>query len=228
MEEALFGEETNGAALNAEGSFVVKAPADGIEITFLDGTKKTRKLGKSIVVTMGEENYDIRPGSSDVLLIITEIVDGYFDEVFPLNARLRELAKSQGREAVNEIVNEAKKLTNESQKKELGDKATEIIAEKTVQLYKETHDIDKQIRALSLKTELEIAQIIIFDSKQYRGEWKKERRKPTQGELEAAIPMEKLRNDFFNEEIKNLIHVYAQLNFADIQKKDFQSLRIGI
>lgn len=228
MDEPLFSDNDNGMALDAKGNFVVKAPVEGQEIIFLDGRKVVRKLGATLTVTMGEEKINVRPGSYFFLNLIDGLVQDCIDQMFPIEKRLKELSRSAGDQSIVDIVSKVKAAKEPEQNVDLNKEVVDIIIGKSVELYSRSRELAKEIKALSTKTRFLIAQMIIFDAKQYKGEWKKEGRPPTTDELESVMPLQRLESEFAKEDTENLIHVYFQLNFSEQEKKDFLSLRMPI
>lgn len=224
----LFGENGD-TDLDNKGTTFVKPPQpDGQEIIFLDGTKTIRKLGMPVTVTMGEQKISVRPGSYFFLNLIDETIQEYLKEVYPYREKLQALAEKQSKTTVTDIIKKVVATPKPEESQELQNQVGEIMADSAMQLFIESNEMQNKVRRLSHQTRYKIAQMILFDAISHKGKWKEEMRAPYDEEIESAIPMQRLKFEFTDEDVKNLIHVYCQINFVDTEKKDFLNLRMAM
>lgn len=243
-----YEESGNGAAVDAE---LDRRPvtAGGHKIATLDGVEIPWRIGERLPLLIGGRKLHLRAGSYFVLGLIDRINSEYLDKISEFEGEVNKMKTETSVKALiknpdaKALIKDLVKfrdsgLYNDTKSEEeifaillkiistlSGDIAVELYANARAR------EIAARIKKLSQEGRFKVAQIIFLDAADARDKtgipaWKRERREPNEDELKEVLTLEQYENDFSKIEIENLLHVYHNLNYPPIEKKDFLNLRL--
>lgn len=217
-----------------------RRPVNGSHtIARLDGTTLEWRMGERLPFKFANgKTINIRPASFVVLGMLTKIAREYYSKIIGHDAESNRLKAQLGAQKLKTTLNEISEIDKSGydeaikEEKRKGAIAQAIVGGDG----KDEAVVESELRKLSYlaaddngEGQFKAAQYIFLDASDDKNllRWKEERRAPNAAELDAALSKSEYDYDFTGIEIKDLFHVYYQLNFLPaVEKKGYLNLMI--
>lgn len=210
----------------------------GHNIMRLDGSALSWRMGERLPFKFSNgTQLNLRPATFVVMGMLTKIAREHYNKIMEYNAdsnkvksevnaqkiqvALRELGEIESADAAaDKKSRQAQAITKAMTG---GDGFAEAEAEKKIR------NITYLSNDLNDTGMFKSAQYVFLDATDDKNllRWKDEHREPSEDELNAALSFDRYKYEFFAIEIKDLFHVYYQLNFLPtVEKKSYLNLMI--
>lgn len=210
------------------------------KITRLDGTSLEWRMGERLpfTFTSSGKTINLRPASFVMLGMLTKIAREHYGGIMGYDAESNKIKSAVNAQKLQVTIKELgeieKKGGDEEEKRDRREKAvTKAMVggdgEVEAKAEQRMRELTYLANDLSDEGQFKAAQYIFLDASDDRDlqRWKEDRRPPKTEELDAALPRDKYDYDYTGIEMKDLIHVYYQLNFLPaVEKKSYLNLMI--